>query len=281
MKARNILLTGFFPFIFLLSLNGCAVRKEFSSYVSSREKRFAVESRSAAKLLKLSREKYEYASSLNDIYESLYLADAARMKGEKKKGAIRTAFACVTLGARLPKSDGRPFLEFGMETLKEYFYPYSSSTPAEALYLAGVIRGVSAERYGTGLAHIQSDLLELFSRAVKADESLNCGAPHRELARLYFMSPRWPAGIGDKNKALSHASKALKICPDYPENILLLYDFRTKSGKEEKKRACEDLARARGDILKNITKMDRGPFWKREMRRYLEEIYSSCGRVEP
>jgi hypothetical protein len=63
-----------------------------------------------------------------------------------------------------------------------------------------------------------------FKTALQLDQHLDYAGPDRNLGLLYHQAPGWPLSLGSKVKARQHLLAALKLAPDYPENLLNLME---------------------------------------------------------
>jgi hypothetical protein len=61
---------------------------------------------------------------------------------------------------------------------------------------------------------------DLGIKAAELDARFEDGAPYRLLAMLYAKAPPWPTSIGDIDKAIEFADKAVAVS-DYPMNHLV------------------------------------------------------------
>lgn len=107
-----------------------------------------------------------------------------------------------------------------------------SDESAEAYYLRAVATGLYAERNVlTGkdaMTRIQSD----GRRAIRLDESVDGGGPHRVLGGLYLRAPGAPAGVGSLRRAERELQKAYEIDGERIENLLFLAELRLEQEGE-------------------------------------------------
>src|SRR3954467_5227640 len=92
------------------------------------------------------------------------------------------------------------------------------STPGH--YYLGMNLGQLARTKELGALRIVGQMEQEFKTALSLNPSYDYGGPDRGLGMLYRDAPGWPASIGNKSKARMHLLRALKISPDYPENLL-------------------------------------------------------------
>ncbi len=76
------------------------------------------------------------------------------------------------------------------------------------------------------LGQMESEL----TLTVNLDQKYDFAGPDRNLGLLYLQAPGWPLSIGSKSKARQHLQRALKLAPDYPENLLNLIEAELKWG---------------------------------------------------
>lgn len=266
------------PLLLLVCLCcACAARRTFTDFTAQMEQRTIAEERSAAELLRQSEFRYRQAAELNDLMESLILADLAFEKDEKPAAALRIAAACAILGEKLPHAEARSFLRFGLEKLDE-IYPQQGTLPAGVLYWRGVLKGLLAQRYGERLTSIQGELLDLWNRSLQQQPDYLCGAAQRELCRFYRQSPAWPLGFGDVDKAAEMAAQALRSCPEDPENLLLPFEVELARGSRSRQTACLRLEQERAKLRRRIDAAA-GRFWRGELIDFLERLRNECKRT--
>jgi tetratricopeptide (TPR) repeat protein len=92
----------------------------------------------------------------------------------------------------------------------------------EGYYYLAVLKGRRAQHSGIGFSAIQlaKNVEELGQKAVELDPRFEDGGPYRLLAMLYAHAPPWPTSIGDIDKAIEYADKAVGVA-DYPMNHLV------------------------------------------------------------
>jgi tetratricopeptide (TPR) repeat protein len=96
-----------------------------------------------------------------------------------------------------------------------------------------------------GALKIVREMEAEFKTAVTIDPKFDFGGPDRNLGLLYHQAPGWPMSIGSKAKARAHLQKALKLAPDYPENLLNLIeanlDWGDKNGALREMKLLDEL----------------------------------------
>jgi tetratricopeptide (TPR) repeat protein len=92
----------------------------------------------------------------------------------------------------------------------------------EGYYYLGVLKGRRAQHSGIGFSAmaLAKDVEDLGLKAASLDPSFESGGPYRLLAMLYANAPPWPTSIGDIDKAIEYADKAIRIA-EYPMNHLV------------------------------------------------------------
>jgi hypothetical protein len=115
------------------------------------------------------------------------------------------------------------------------------SQPESALghYYLAMNLGQLAQTRSLGALKIVDQMEQEFKITLSLDPKLDFGGPDRNLGLLYRDAPGWPASIGSKSKAKVHLQVALKLAPDYPENLLNLIESDLKWG--DKKGAIREL----------------------------------------
>jgi len=92
----------------------------------------------------------------------------------------------------------------------------------EGYYYLAVLNGRRAQHSGIGFSAmaLAKRVEELGLKASSLDPSFESGGPYRLLAMLYVHAPPWPTSIGDIDKAIEYAEKAVGVA-DYPMNHLV------------------------------------------------------------
>ena len=104
--------------------------------------------------------------------------------------------------------------------------------PASAAghYYLGMNLGQLARTKTLGALKLVSQMEREFNAALELDPKFDLAGPDRNLGLLYQHAPGWPASIGSHAKARTHLQKAVKLAPDYPENLLNLIEAELKWG---------------------------------------------------
>jgi hypothetical protein len=92
----------------------------------------------------------------------------------------------------------------------------------EGYYYLAVLKGRRAQHSGIGFSAmaLAKDVEELGLKAVELNPAFEDGGPYRLLAMLYAHAPPWPTSIGDIDKAIDFADKAVGVS-DYPMNHMV------------------------------------------------------------
>jgi tetratricopeptide (TPR) repeat protein len=91
-------------------------------------------------------------------------------------------------------------------------------------YYLGMNLGQLASTKSLGALKIVQEMEIEFKIALRLDPLFDLGGPDRNLGLLYHQAPGWPISLGSRAKAKQHLQKALKLSPDYPENVLNLIE---------------------------------------------------------
>ncbi|MBT5706394.1 MAG: hypothetical protein HOI66_08745 [Verrucomicrobia bacterium] len=155
----------------------------------------------------------------------------------------------------------------------------SSPRQAEANYYLALNLGQLAKTKWLGALRIVTEMEERLLTAHSLDRSLDNGGPDRALSRLYFQAPGWPTSVGNKDKAIRHAKKAIIAAPNYPGNRLSYLEILLDHNKyQEAKRqgiiTAEVLKNAQdefGSIYWSYSWKTWNKTWKK-LREQLEEL---------
>ena len=140
----------------------------------------------------------------------------------------------------------------------------------EGYYWLAVLVGRQAESSGLGFSAMKlaKEVEKLGLTAARLDPAYENGGPLRLLAMLYAKAPPWPTSIGDIDKALEYADRAVTLI-DYPLNRL----FRAEVLIE-----AEDFGEARTEIKAVLTAPKVGK-WAREGERWRVHARQLLGRI--
>jgi hypothetical protein len=97
-------------------------------------------------------------------------------------------------------------------------------------YYLAMNLGKLAEAEAPSLAayHLVHEVEHEFETAAELDVHFDYAGPARNLGELYFQAPSWPLSVGSKKKAREWLELAVRLAPDYPENLLSLAEARWK-----------------------------------------------------
>jgi hypothetical protein len=92
----------------------------------------------------------------------------------------------------------------------------------EGHYYLALLKGRRAQHSGIGFSAmaLAKTVEELGLKTVEIDPTFEEGGPYRLLAMLYAHAPPWPTSIGDIDKAVEYADKAVGVS-SYPMNHLV------------------------------------------------------------
>jgi tetratricopeptide (TPR) repeat protein len=140
----------------------------------------------------------------------------------------------------------------------------------EGHYWRAVLVGRQAENSGLGFSAMKlaKEVEKLGLAAAQIDPRFENGGPLRLLAMLYAKAPPWPTSIGDIDKALEYADRAVTLV-DYPLNRL----FRAEVLIE-----AEDFGQARTELKAVLTAPKVGQ-WAREGERWRPYARQLLGRI--
>ncbi|MDB6121024.1 MAG: hypothetical protein JWQ71_17 [Pedosphaera sp.] len=97
-------------------------------------------------------------------------------------------------------------------------------------YYLGMNLGQLARTKDLGALKIVDQMEAEFKIALSLDPKLDHAGPDRNLGLLYRDAPGWPVSIGSKSKSKTHLQNALKLAPEYPENLLNVIEADLKWG---------------------------------------------------
>jgi len=111
---------------------------------------------------------------------------------------------------------------------------------AAAHYYLGMDHGELAETETVGALKLVREMEAEFTFVVRTNAAFDHAGPDRNLGLLYRDAPGWPASIGSRDKARQHLEQALKLAPDYPENLLNVIEAEIKWSEPAKARSNLD-----------------------------------------
>ena len=150
------------------------------------------------------------AAALVLVRASFDLADLATNDTQRAEIAGRGIAACRAWLAREPQA-----------AAAHYYLAMNLGKLAEA------------EAPSLGAYKLVHEVEREFTTAAALDVTFDFAGPARNLGELYFQAPGWPLSIGSNRKALEWFERAVKLVPDYPENLLNLAEARLKRRQSE------------------------------------------------
>jgi tetratricopeptide (TPR) repeat protein len=115
----------------------------------------------------------------------------------------------------------------------------SPSSAAGHYYLAMNLGELADIRRFSALKKIVPQMEAEFKAALGLDPQFDSAGPDRNLGMLYVQAPGWPLSLGSRAKGKHHLLQALKLAPEYPENLLNIIEAQLDWG--EKKEAVKNL----------------------------------------
>ena len=110
----------------------------------------------------------------------------------------------------------------GIAACRQAIAKQTDSAPAH--YYLGMNLGQLAQTEFAGALKLVKEMEREFKMTAGLDKNFDYAGPERNLGLLYLEAPGWPMSIGSKRKARNYLEQAVKLAPDYPENILNLAD---------------------------------------------------------
>jgi len=99
-------------------------------------------------------------------------------------------------------------------------------------YYLALNLGELAETRKLSALKIVSEMESELKTTINLDPMLDYAGAERSIGLLYLQAPGWPASIGSNAKARQYLTKAEKLAPNYPENILNLIEAQLKWGEK-------------------------------------------------
>ena len=118
----------------------------------------------------------------------------------------------------------------GIDACRQLVKQNPKSAPGH--YYLGMNLGELAETKELGAIRIVTDMEVEFNAAAALDEKFDYAGPDRNLGLLYLQAPGWPISVGDKTRARAHLLRAVRLSPDYPENLLNLIEAELQWGDQ-------------------------------------------------
>src|SRR5579859_1616015 len=159
--------------------------------------------------------------------------EAARTRFQRVTNNVDAAWqfgrACFDWAEFATSSEQRADLaEQGIEACRQVIILDPSL--AAGHYYLGMNLGQLARTKSLGALKLVGQMEKEFKAALELAPEFDHAGPDRNLGLLYLQAPGWPASIGNRAKARTHLQKAVKLAPDYPENLLNLLEADLKWG---------------------------------------------------
>jgi tetratricopeptide (TPR) repeat protein len=132
----------------------------------------------------------------------------------------------------------------------------SNSAPVH--YYLAMNLGQLARSEFIGALRLVREMEREFKTAAALDAHFDFAGPERNLGLLYRDAPGWPMSIGSKRKSRSFLEQAVKLAPNYPENLLNLAESYLKWSER-------DAAKKELDALDSL--------WPKAQTNYTGEIW--------
>ncbi len=127
--------------------------------------------------------------------------------------------------------------EDAFAALAERAHALSVANPgkAEPLIWEAIIKSTYAgAKGGLGALSLMKEARDLLLAAEKIDPKAMHGSIYTSLGSFYYMTPGWPIGFGDDDKALEYLNKALEIAPDDMDANFFMGDYWVEKKKYKK-----------------------------------------------
>jgi len=93
---------------------------------------------------------------------------------------------------------------------------------AWAHYYLGIDLGELAATRGVGALSELREMEDEWNIAVRLDPNIDYAGPYRCLGLLFTQAPGWPLSVGSRAGAIKNLSDAVRLSPNYPDNLLSL-----------------------------------------------------------
>jgi hypothetical protein len=120
-------------------------------------------------------------------------------------------------------------------------------------YYLAMNLGQLARTKSLGALKLVSEMEKQFQTATELEAGFDHAGPDRSLGLLYRDAPGWPTSVGSRARARRHLQRAAELCPDFPENLLSLFETlqhwgESKTVQGELPRVARALTRARARL---------------------------------
>jgi len=161
---------------------------------------------------------------------ALYL-EAARADTTRVEGLVGAVRSYAWLIDHEPDADARRQDAVAAVQAAQWCGRIAPDSAACAYWLGAALGLQARERHATALDALPR-IEQAFQKAAASEPTLEHGGPHRALALLYLRAPAWPSGVGDPDRGLEHARKAVTLSADYPPNQLALAEALAATGDD-------------------------------------------------
>jgi tetratricopeptide (TPR) repeat protein len=145
----------------------------------------------------------------------------------------------------------------GIAACRQAIAKQTDSVPAH--YYLGMNLGQLAQTEFVGALKLVREMEREFKIAANLDKSFDYAGPERNLGLLYREAPGWPWSIGSRRKAQTYLEQAVKLSPNYPENVLNLAESCLRWNEPDQARTQLD---ALNSLWANAQKTLAGPKWE-------------------
>ncbi len=161
--------------------------------------------------------------------EMVFTAAKTRFETEvtNSEAALQFGRACYDWADYSTTDKQRAYIaEQGIAACRKVIEQNSNSAPGH--YYLAMDLGQLAQTKSLGALKIVGQMEAEFKTALQLDPTFDFAGADRGLGLLYLEAPGWPASIGNKSRARQHLQTALKLYPNYPENVLNLIEAELK-----------------------------------------------------
>jgi len=135
-------------------------------------------------------------------------------------------------------------------------------TEARLHYYLGLNLGQLARTRTLGALRLVRQMETAWQTSRTLDETFDFAGADRSLGLLYAECPRPPIGVGSREKARIHLTRAVELSPDHPENRLFLAEQLLRWGEREAARnQLSALEAGIPEARRRLTGPDWEPAW--------------------
>jgi tetratricopeptide (TPR) repeat protein len=118
---------------------------------------------------------------------------------------------------------------------KAHAWSETHSNQAEPLIWEAIIKSTYAgAKGGLGALSLMEEARDLLLKAEKIEPNALNGSIYTSLGSFYYMTPGWPIGFGDDDKAEEYLTKALEMAPNDMDANYFSGDFWLEEHKYKK-----------------------------------------------